>query len=354
MSVLDFGAVGDGVTDDTVAVQRAFDAAMPGDQVFLPAGLTFVQSQVLVVRNPGVTVTGGGTLLATRESASSLTLAADGVVLDGITLTISGTTRRWDAYEQHRVRIAGHSGIVIRRVTVDGSAAAGVFVGNAAANFVVDRVTVRNTRADGVHVTESSHDGRIIAPVVRNSGDDGVAVVSYRRDAALCARIDIQSPDVDGVTAGRGISVVGGEDITYRDIAVRNTYGAAVYIGAEDVWSTRGTARVAVLGGTITGANYQASVDHGAVMVYNGTSTQAVSDVSISGLSIVGTRPSASWVVGLISDSPAGPGLRAVVLQRIAVSSGGPARLLTSNRATTTFTATGWTSAGSQVADRWA
>lgn len=38
LNVKDFGAVGDGEKDDTVALNAAMDAAQPGDTVFLPSG----------------------------------------------------------------------------------------------------------------------------------------------------------------------------------------------------------------------------------------------------------------------------------------------------------------------------
>lgn len=38
VSVTDFGAVGDGVADDTMAIQRAIDFAKSGYEVLVPAG----------------------------------------------------------------------------------------------------------------------------------------------------------------------------------------------------------------------------------------------------------------------------------------------------------------------------
>ncbi|MCO7220213.1 glycosyl hydrolase family 28-related protein, partial [Klenkia sp. PcliD-1-E] len=337
ISPFDTGAVGDGTTDDSAAIQAAFDRAGVGDVVMLPAGSTFAHSRVLTLRSAGVTLTGGGTLRATREATSSLTIAAPGVTVSGITLTISGTSRRWDAYEQQRLRLDGATGAVVRDVVVDGSAAAGVYVGGGTSGFLLDRVTVENTRADGIHITQGSSDGRVLSPVIRDVGDDGVAVVSYRQDGAPSARITITSPSVDGSTGGRGVSVVGGTDVDITGIDVRNTYGAGVYLAAEGGWGTTGVARVRVSGGTITNANDDTAIDHGSVLVYNGTTDQLVSDVTVTGLAVTGYRATVSRVLGLITN-PSSPGIRDVTLSAIAITGDTRPAALVSNQDATTFT----------------
>lgn len=56
INVLDYGAKGDGVTDDTAAIQAAINAASGGGAVFLPRGRFMVRQ--LVIRNKGTTITG--------------------------------------------------------------------------------------------------------------------------------------------------------------------------------------------------------------------------------------------------------------------------------------------------------
>ena len=318
----DFGARGDGVTDDTAALQRAFDAARTGTTVVLAAGRTYAHSAVLHLRTAGLHLTGPGTLLATAEATSSVWIEADDVLVDGgVVVRTATTTRRWEAWEQMGLRIVGRSGVVLRSVTVDGSAAAGIYVGNGATAFVLDHVTVQNTRADGIHVTAGANHGTVTSPTVRDSGDDGVAVVSYAQDGTPCHDITVVSPTVLGTAWGRGLSVVGGTRITETDIDVRNTSAAAVYVASEGApWFTTAAQQVLISGGSITGANSDTTVDHGAVFVLSGRRGIVPADVTVSDLRITGTRASASRNLGVITygDAPSD-----VLFSDIAIS-GGP------------------------------
>ncbi|MCO7220220.1 glycosyl hydrolase family 28-related protein [Klenkia sp. PcliD-1-E] len=345
--VEDFGAVGDGTTDDTAAVQAAFDAVQPGGAVLLGEGRTYAVSDVVTLAVRGAVLTGGGTLLATDEERSSLAVSADDVVVQDVTLTIVPTSRRFDAFEQQRLWLDGHRGVVVRDVTVQGSAAAGIYV-YGTRDFVLDGVQVSGTRADGVHITGGASDGEVLQPVVRDVGDDGVAVVSYAQDGDPCAGIRVVSPVVDGTDA-RGISVVGGTDVTYTDITVSGTAAAGVYVAAETSYDTTSVDGVRVEGGSVTDANTDQDIDHGAVLVYNGGGERVVQDVTITGLELSGTRESASRWVGLISDG--GGRIEDVSLDGLSVTGAGPGALLVSNSPATTFETSGWTQDGDEVTD---
>lgn len=86
VSVKDFGAVGDGVTDDTDAIQNALDI---GGQIFFPTGT--YKTNVLSVDIANTTLTGNGIGITILEFASvginenAISVNADNVIIDGIT-----------------------------------------------------------------------------------------------------------------------------------------------------------------------------------------------------------------------------------------------------------------------------
>jgi hypothetical protein len=315
IDVRSYGAVGDGSTDDTAALERALAALRPGATLTLPAGHVFRHAQVLTVTVPHVTLTGGGTLSASAEATSALQLLADDITLSELTLAVPVTTRRWSTPAQHRLFLGPHTGVVVRDVTVTGSAAAGVFAFGAQ-HFTLEDLRVADTRADGIHMTYGSAFGAVTAPQLSRTGDDGVAVVSYLADGTACHDITVDTPVVATTTGGRGLSVVGGHDVAYRNVAVSASTAAGVYLACEGApYDTFPTTTVQVAGGTVTGANTDPSIDQGAVLVYCGRAGGQVSDVTVSGLTISGTRTSASRQIGAVHDD--GGGLSGVTFSRL-------------------------------------
>jgi polygalacturonase len=350
VSALDAGAAGDGRTDDTRALEQAIDHLGPGDTLRLPAGRTFAHGSVLHVDRPGITISGGGTLLATDEESSAVQVAANDVTLSGITVQTAHTTHRWTAPEQNGVWLDGGSNIVLADVTVIGSASAGVFV-QGTQGFTITGITVRDTRADGIHMTAGAAHGLVKDVLTENTGDDGVAVVSYTDDNEQAQDIRIQSPHVHGNTNGRGVTVVGGKDVTISDVDVRHTAAAGIYIACErGTYQTRVPSNVVVDGGTVSGANWEKDVDHGAVLIYNGQGAEPLTSVTVQNIAISGTRASASRQVGLVAES--GGAILGVTLTGLSFTGTGPDELLAIDTDHLQLRATGWTVDGRAVPDQ--
>lgn len=285
--------------DETAALQAQFDGLRPGDSVRLEPR-TYFHAGVLRITVPGIRIDGNGaTLAATNAATSAVQIDAPGVSLSGVTLSAPTDGPRGGGLDEHKLVVAG-DGVSVTDVTVDGSAAAGVFV-DGAHQFRLTGVTVRDTLADGIHMTNGASEGIVDRPRTERTGDDGVAVVSYGTDDP-CRGITVTGAVVEGTRWGRGISVVGGRDVTVRDIAVARTSGAGVYIASEGApYFTGSVAGVRVAGGTITGANTDPAVVHGAVLVYAGRAGQAVTDVTVSDFTITATTPTAQRNVAVMA-----------------------------------------------------
>lgn len=99
VSVKDYGAVGDGVTDDTTAIQAAIDAAPAGAKVFFPAGQYEITSSILITKSvtlsgaasttiqymPGITLTGyhRGMIIIQPTTQDVTGVRVENLVLDG-------------------------------------------------------------------------------------------------------------------------------------------------------------------------------------------------------------------------------------------------------------------------------
>ncbi|WP_167100837.1 right-handed parallel beta-helix repeat-containing protein [Mycobacterium sp. DL592] len=310
------------------------------------AGTTYKHSGVLTINASNVTINGNGaTLQATNDATSSLSIVGNGVTLTNLNLSAPLTGTRYDSLNQNSLNILGNNATV-SNVTITGSAAAGVFVFGAS-GFTLSNVTVQNTRADGVHITNGSSFGKLTNVTTKLTGDDGIAVVSYGADPAPSHDIVINSSTVAGTTWGRGLSVVGGYNITVNNIAVSATSAAGIYIASEGApWYTSSVSNVTITGGTVTGANTSTSVIQGAVLIYAGNNGTSVSNVTISGLTIASTPTTAGRNAGIIVDAGSVSGIR---FTNIALKNTSLWPLGLANVPAGSYTASGWTLNGAAL-----
>lgn len=249
VNVKDRGAVGDGVTDDTAALQSAIDGLTAGGTVLIPPG-SYVYTKVLQVKRANVRVWGyGATLHATDPEQQSVQLNAPDTMLCGLRLTAVVDTRK--SKPQHHRIVLGSQRVVAIDNHVDGGSAAGIFAYRAD-GYLIARNRVENTLADAIHSTGGSHHGLIVRNVVRNPGDDMIAVVTYGTGNP-CHDILIVDNDVAEQSWGRGITVVGGEHVTIRGNRIdRTNHGAGILINREGSYKTDGCRDIVVEDNVVT------------------------------------------------------------------------------------------------------
>lgn len=167
-SVTDYGAVGDGVTDDTEAIQNTINAvsAGGGGTVYLPNG-TYLVSRNLESDLAGcIDLLTNVTLLGESRQGVIIKLAADQV----------GFTRI--------ITIDTHTDVRISTLTLDGNKAnqgtpeehmAGVFAGDCV-RLTIDNVTARYCVGDGIDIWQNCEDVIIYNCYVLENDRSGIGI----------------------------------------------------------------------------------------------------------------------------------------------------------------------------------
>jgi polygalacturonase len=188
VNVKDFGAVGDGVADDTAAIQAAINT---GKSVYFPDGTYIVSSPINI--NSKTRLFGSGTLKKTTVTGTSmLNIASSNVEIDGLTLfgasvdTLIPTTNLAD----NAITISGTStptqfqNIKIQNCTINGVAGFGVRV-NYATNVWVLNNNISYCGYAGVLLLSVIHgivDGNRVNHIDSSAGATNWYGISITRD----------------------------------------------------------------------------------------------------------------------------------------------------------------------------
>ncbi|AFQ50804.1 hypothetical protein GEM_4414 [Burkholderia cepacia GG4] len=230
--------------DQADALQRTLDALQPGQRLVFAPG-RYVVGRSLIVRQPHVVLSGyGATLIATVPDDQTIEMRGDGTTIVGFRLTGTGTARLTTPGST-KVEVTGR-GVQVLDNVIDGGAGAGIFVFGGADVAIVGN-DVLATLADGIHMTHGAHNVLVQGNVVRGTGDDMIAVVSYRSERVLTRNVLITGNSLEGNPWGRGITVVGGADVTIANNIVRNVQvSSGILVAQEDSNGTSGASDIRI------------------------------------------------------------------------------------------------------------
>lgn len=268
LSIAQYGARTDG-SDATGAIQNTIQAAksIAARCVRIPSG-TYNITRIVI--DGGVKMIGSGdasVLYARDPNNRQVKLDGANAGIYALKLLTYGNQR---TNEDEAVWIEeGASNWVVHNVTIDGGNGPGIITyGGRDGRITANRVY--NTRSDSIHISGGAHHIYIAGNKVRNSGDDCIAVVTYAYHPVNTYQVLIENNDVADQPWGRGISVVGGENVTIRRNKITRSSDAGIYIAAESSWATRGVRNVVVQDNTID-RSPQAHPEHGqtSILVYS-------------------------------------------------------------------------------------
>lgn len=182
LAVTDFGARGDGATDDTTALRRAVGAAArTGGVVWVPAGDFRITGEIAVpshvtIRGAGMwqaNFVGDAKLYAHSDRRVRFTLKGDDIVLSDFSIR-GQLDYRNDQEPNDGIVGAGCADCVIRRIWIEHTKV-GIWVYNGA-RLRIEDCRIRDTLADGINLCVGTYGTVVENCTARGTGDDCFAI----------------------------------------------------------------------------------------------------------------------------------------------------------------------------------
>lgn len=277
-SITSFGAVGDGKTNNTTAIQKTFNYAAANKCIALiPAG-TFAYSGTITANGIAVEGVGATSILKPLTvDNEALILKGNGGSVSKLVMQSSAKTRLSTGWSG-MIWVENASNFYVENVLINGSSCTGIMSYNSHSGSIHNN-TVENTLADSITQVLGSYDITVSANRIINSGDDGISDNSYAGETPV-NNITIQQNNVLNNRWGRGVEVSGGSNITFSDNYIDNTDGYSdVYIACENEWGTEGVNGVLVTGNTLI----LGGPNQGSTIIYNSQSGKyTVSNITVT------------------------------------------------------------------------
>ncbi len=260
-----YGARGDGLADDAAALQNAF-AAVPatGGIVLFPAGTYLKERRLVKVTKshtllwaPNRRATIHGTvrsrtqeekndkLCGVRQQAIVFQQTVGGGVY-GLRFT-SNATERTSCAEDCQMTFDTVDGMEVVGTEVIGGPGCGVFAwsskaGSKSQNLFVEGNYIHHTYADSIHHTHGTRRSACWRNYLFNEapslGDDGIACVTYSPEEPRCGEMEWWNNYYLGGAHGRGMAVIGGEDISIHHNWIVDSASAGLIVASETAYTS--------------------------------------------------------------------------------------------------------------------
>lgn len=222
-----YGAVGDGVTDDYTNFIKAYTATATGGTLYIPPKTFYLAgaaSTWTIAKSIKVVFAAGAKLLFDHHTTTNyyVNITGSDVIIEDFNMDGQGSSRVTSA----GILVSGGAARVwLVRPRIVNSSGSGITVNNAS-EVRVDQPYVKSSFADGIHITNDSGGGghvtkhvTVTSPYCESTGDDSVSVVSYAAEATPVTDVTITGAiAVSSTTAGFACS--GGQRVRYDGIAI--------------------------------------------------------------------------------------------------------------------------------------
>ncbi|SIT46241.1 conserved hypothetical protein [Paraburkholderia ribeironis] len=244
VSVKRFGVQGDGMTDDTAAIQVALNSGLP---LYFPPGI-YLYSNTLTATG-SIAGAGWTSILqcttSQGQNASIYWNNASNFKVQNLQFFSQNATGYYNNENAGPVNLEGCSEFEVSGCKMNNCAGQAVMM-RGCTNGKVFGNTLLNIWHDGIHATGASADITITNNEVINGGDDAFSVVGYQGNGVRPRRITISHNRVTGTKYARGIAIVGAQEIVVIGNQIYNSMAAGIYVAAEASYSTFGNNNIKI------------------------------------------------------------------------------------------------------------
>lgn len=282
-NVKDYGALGNGTTDDTSAISLAIAAAKSssGGVVYFPPG-TYLTTGISATSVDNLVLEGAGATISCSVDAHNVLFLTSCSNFQVRGITFNHKTHAARNSSGYGIHTASCTDGLIEGNVLTNICAAGIFTTTGTRISIIGN-SVHDTLADGIHTTATSTQVTVVGNRLANTGDDAIAFVSYQSDSGQNTRCAASGNSVFQSKA-RGIAVIGGKGITVTGNSIESTTSAGIMVAQDDSYSSRGPSEVTVSGNTVVTANtYNTpAVVQGGIHVSSGNASYPATDINVS------------------------------------------------------------------------
>jgi hypothetical protein len=213
ISVKDFGAVGDGVTNDTAAIQSALAALKAGQALYFPTTSSFyLVTSTITISNAYVTLLGDSKNSGIKYSGTGPAIIVANNFFSMRNLLLAGTGGAYGAGASGtygiQIRGAGNIGnMIFENSSIQNFGSDGISLQNGVYTICVDKCTIQGNAGAGIasQILSSDQNGNaltVTASGIYGNGSDGI------RWKASC--LTITGSNVFEVNKGYGVNLTWG------------------------------------------------------------------------------------------------------------------------------------------------